>query len=201
MDPRSGAPVPRLVRQVFAWRNPMADLGDRLEGAVAVASVTVTLLGLPIAAAVGSEVYAAQAEASEEQLRDRREVDAVLLGDTPDSAGGNVHDGSAPRSDVPATWTLPDGTTRRGDVEAPGEVPAGGKVRIWVDGTGSPVAPPSTAEGAVVTAAAVATGSWIALGGAAALFYVVVRSAHARIRRRRLESEWAAVEPGWRKLG
>lgn len=63
--------------------------------------------------------------------------------------------------------------------------------------TGLPGRSPLSAEGAVAVVAAVAVGSWIALGGVAALGYVLVRSAHTRIRDRK--AEWAAVEPGWRK--
>ncbi|NUT47483.1 MAG: hypothetical protein HOV94_09285 [Saccharothrix sp.] len=195
MDTRST--TARLARRAFPWRNPLAGLGDRIEGAVAVASVAATLLGLPSAAAIGSEVYAAQSALSDEQLRARHPVEAVLSVDAPSSAGGVTAIDTAV---VPAVWRLPDGTSRSGPVAARHDLPAGSAVRIWLDDTGSPVLPPLTAESAVVLAAAVAMGSWIALGGAMACGYVLVRSAHTRIRRRLWETEWAAVEPGWRKL-
>lgn len=85
MDTRSSPGGP--ARRTFAGRNP---LGDRVEGAVAVASVAVTLLGLPIVAAIGSEVYAAQATRSEEQLRTRYSAEAVLPVDAPGSPSGGT---------------------------------------------------------------------------------------------------------------
>ncbi|MER5262671.1 hypothetical protein ABTZ99_11370 [Actinosynnema sp. NPDC002837] len=200
MDMRSGSAVRRFARQLFAWRNPLARPGDRLESAVAVVSVTMALLGLPVAAAIGSEVHARQAVVSSEELRTRYEVDAVLLADTPSSAGGSAHTAAVTKYDVPATWTLPDGRTRQGEVKTTSDVLAGSKVRIWVDDRGSVVDAPLTAEGAVFTAMVVAIGSWVALGCAMAVLYVVVRSTHTRLRRQQWELEWAAVEPGWRKL-
>ncbi|WP_146173751.1 hypothetical protein [Saccharothrix carnea] len=107
-------------------------LGDRLESAV-----TVALLGLPVAAAFGSEVYVQQAALSSEQSRTRHQVDAVLLEGTPGSAGGAAHNMSVTKFDVPATWTLPDGTARRGEVQVTSDVLAGSGVRIWVDDRGA----------------------------------------------------------------
>ncbi|MEV8438706.1 hypothetical protein AB0425_15130 [Actinosynnema sp. NPDC051121] len=201
MDTRSATAVSRLARRLFAWRNPVACPGDRLESAVAVVSVTVALLGLPVAAAVGSEVYVQEAALSSEQLRTRHQADAVLLVDTPSSAGGTAHNTSVSRFSAPATWPLPDGTVHRGVVRAAGDLPAGAEVRVWIDDSGAPVDAPLTAEGAVVTAAAVATGSWFALTAAMAILYGVVRHVHVRFRRHRWAAEWEAVEPGWRKLG
>lgn len=200
MNVRSATAVSRMARRLFVWSNPLARLGDRLESAVAVGSVTVALLGLPVAAAIGSEVYVQQAALSSEQSRTRHQVDAVLLEGTPGSVGGGAHTMSATKFDVPATWTLPDGTARRGEVRATSDVSAGSKVQIWADDSGARVGAPLSAEGAVITAVAIATGSWLALGSALAVFCVVVRSAHTRLRRHRWELEWALVEPGWRKL-
>ena len=148
MDTRSSTGGP--AHRVLVGRTP---LDDRFGDAVAVASVTVTLIELPIVTAIGSEVYAAQAARSEERLRTRYSAEAALSVDAP-------------------------------------SLPAGGAAT-----TASEVV-----EGAVVMAAAVAMGSWIALGGAMALGYVLVRSAHDRIRSRLGKTEWAAVGPDWRAL-
>ncbi|MBB5801199.1 hypothetical protein F4560_000967 [Saccharothrix ecbatanensis] len=200
MDMRSGSAVSRFARQLFVWRNPLARPGDRLESAVAVVAVTMVLLGLPVAAAMGSEIHAQQAVVSERESRTRYQVDAVLLAGTPSSVDGNAPAASVTKHDVPATWTLPDGKTRQGEVETTGGMLAGSEVRIWVDDRGSVVDVPLTAEGAVFTAVMVAIGSWFALGCAMAVFYVVVRWTHTWLRRQQWGLEWAAVEPGWRKL-
>lgn len=141
--PSPGGPAHRA----FAGRHP---LDNRIDGAVAVA---VTLLELPIAAAIGSETYVAQAARCEEQLRTRCAAEAVLSVDASGSPGG-----------------------------------------------GTAITASEVVEGAVVVAAAVAIGSWIALGGAMALGYVLVRSAHDRIRSRLWKTEWAAAGPDWRTL-
>ncbi|GGP75739.1 hypothetical protein [Saccharothrix coeruleofusca] len=58
-----------------------------------------------------------------------------------------------------------------------------------------PVPAPLTPEGVVATAAAVVEGVCLAIGGGAALLYVVARGAHARVRQHR----WTEVEPQWRR--
>ncbi|WP_033439171.1 hypothetical protein [Saccharothrix sp. NRRL B-16314] len=147
MDTRSSLGGP--AHRACAGRN---SLDDRLGGAVAVASVAVALLELPIVAVIGSEVYATRAARSEEQTR----------------------------------------------------TCYSGKAALSVDASGSPsggtaIVASKVVEGAVVMATAAAMGSWIALGGAMALGYVLVRSAHTRLRDL-WRTEWAAVEPGWRTL-
>ncbi|MDU0292334.1 hypothetical protein [Saccharothrix longispora] len=183
-----------LVRRVFPRRNPIAEPGDRVEAAVAAVVVAVALLGVPVAAAVGSEVHVARAATSAEQSRTRHPVDAVLQRAAPSS---DVRTTAFSR--VPARWVLPDGTTRDGEVTVARDLVAGSRVRIWLDPTGAPVAPPLTAEGAAVAAVVAAGGVWLALSGAAALTYVLVRVVHSRARRRRLEAEWAGIEPQWRR--
>ncbi|MEV1120290.1 hypothetical protein AB0I91_35040 [Actinosynnema sp. NPDC049800] len=148
MDTRS-SPA-RRAHRAHAGRNP---LDERLGGAVAVASVAVTLIELPIVVAIRSEDHAPRAARSEEPLRTRYSGEAVM------------------------------------PVDAPGSPSSGTAI------VGSGVV-----EDAVVMAAAVAVGSWIALGGAMALGYVLVRSAHTRLRSRLWRTEWAAVGPGWRAL-
>ncbi|MFE2752321.1 hypothetical protein ACFXGA_09995 [Actinosynnema sp. NPDC059335] len=199
MEMWSGGVVSRLARRFWVWRNPLARAGDRLESGVALVAVTVALTGLPVAAALGSEVHVRQVALSSEQSRTRHQVDAVLSVDTPGDVGGTEHTATTTYV-VHATWALPDGTARQGAVRVTGGRSAGSEIPIWVDDGGSPVDPPLTAEGAVVTAATVAVGSWLALGGAMALLYGLVRGVHVKLRRQRWALEWAAVEPGWRKL-
>ncbi|MGW4113011.1 universal stress protein [Actinosynnema sp. NPDC004786] len=98
---------------------------------------------------------------------------------------------------APPRVRRPPAGTRRGD--AVRDVPAGGVVPVRVDATAAPARVPLTAEGMVVAAAAVVMGSWVALGGALALAYVVLRSAHAGPRRRPGDMGRAAAGPGWRR--
>ncbi|GAA0247888.1 hypothetical protein GCM10010492_54550 [Saccharothrix mutabilis subsp. mutabilis] len=200
MNTRSSARAGRrLMRPVLHWRNPLAGLGDRLEGAVLVVAVVTTMLGLPVAAALGSETYTAQAALSRAQQATRHRTDAVLLADAPSTAVETGPGTGVGKSPVPAQWTLPDGRVRRGEVEVDNDLVTGTTVRIWVDAGGAPVAEPLTAEAALISAVVVAVASWLALGGGMALLVVLFRSAHQRVRLRRWGRDWAEVEPTWRR--
>lgn len=197
MSSPSVSPVARLVRHAFHGRNRLARAGDRVEGAVLVTAITVVLLGLPIAAAVGSEVYTAESAVSVEQQRTRHRAVATLLEDTPSSPAGTGLGVGAQAPRVPATWQASDGTTRRGDVVANHDVKAGSTVKIWVDDSGAKVDPPMTSEGAVITAVAVAVGLWVALICLMVSLYLMITLVHKRMRLRQWAAEWAEVEPKW----
>ncbi|GAA3465312.1 hypothetical protein ACFFSW_31485 [Saccharothrix longispora] len=136
-------PAARPAHGDFPGHDPLARFGDRVEDVVAVASLAVTLLGLPVAAVIGSEAHV-RAALSEQRVRPRQRT-----------------------------------------ATAPSEDPL--------------VPAPLTAEGVVVGVVAVVTGAGLALGGAAALCCVLVRSARHRLRPHRRHVEREAVEPQWRR--
>ncbi|MBP2335711.1 hypothetical protein JOF41_001889 [Saccharothrix coeruleofusca] len=197
VNARAATPVARWARRLFDWRNPLARADDRLEAVLLASAIVVAVLGVPFAAALGSEVYADRSAASRDQLLGRRQVDAVLLADAPSSAGGG---GLVVGPNVLAEWRLPDGTTRRDEIPVANDVLAGSVVPVWVDASGTGVPAPLTARGAVVDAVAAATGAWTALCAALALLCLVVRLLLDRRRLRRWEQGWCEVEPAWRRL-
>ena len=80
-------PMSRLVRRAFPGRNPLAAFGDRIEGAVLALGVVVALLAVPVAAAIGSEIYATHESRVEVEQTSRTQVDAVLVEDAPSMSG------------------------------------------------------------------------------------------------------------------
>jgi hypothetical protein len=197
MSSPSASPVARLVRSAFDRRNPLARKGDRVEGLVLVFAVAVALLGVPVAATVGSELYASQSIESGRQLSTRHQALAVLLVDAPPFTGAVDQVGGVRVSDVPASWELPDGSTRTGEVAANDGTKAGTAVRIWLDDEGSVTQPPMTPVGAGLGAVVAALVSWIALVGAMAGLCSLVRWSNKRASLRRWAEEWAVVGPEW----
>lgn len=185
----------RLVRRVFPGRNPLATCGDRLEGAVLGLGVVVALLAVPVAGAVGSEVYSAHEARVESEQANRTQVDAVLVEDAPETSG--YSDGTVETTSATATWRLADGTVHEGVVPAAYDTQSGATVRIWVDRGGDVVDPPMTHEGAVISASVVAFLLWSAVTGLMALSYVVTRFLCMRIRLRWWKLEWESTAPGW----
>ncbi|MEJ2854060.1 MULTISPECIES: Rv1733c family protein [unclassified Saccharothrix] len=192
MDLRTAA------RRVFPGRNPVARRGDRVEGAAVVAAVVVALLGLPVAAAFGSEAHAARAAQVREQQATRHEVPAVLTADAPPVLPAG--EGVIAMSSAPARWTAADGSVRSGTVETVPGLPAGATVPIWVDTAGDPADPPLSAEGAVAGAIAVATVVWVLFAAVVGAVCVGLRLARNGINARSWAREWAVVEPLWRSV-
>jgi hypothetical protein len=192
MSTQSVSPVARLVRRVFHGRNPLTRTSDRVESAVFVTALLIALLGVPIAAATGSEVYARESVNSAEQLRTRHQVEATLREDT----GTDVATGVTGPV-VRASWQAPDGTPRQGAVTAGHNLKAGSTVPVWIDQNGAFTTPPLTSEGAVITA--IGWTATLLLGLVCALCTAYLLTVHLSGRRnaRRWEAEWAAIEPEW----
>ncbi|WP_330275879.1 hypothetical protein OG205_09540 [Lentzea sp. NBC_00516] len=187
----------RAARQAFPGRNQLATAGDRLEGAVLVAAVCVALLAVPVAGAVGSEVYASQMVQSVSEQRTRQQVDAVLIEDAPPVNGFVDPDGPVESGPVRATWRGPDGKERQGTVQAAHGRKSGGVVPIWVDGDGALTRSPLTTEGAAIEAMALAVLLWAGTSAAMALSYLMVRFVRQRMRIRRWAAEWERIAADW----
>ncbi|MET9232222.1 hypothetical protein [Lentzea sp. NPDC003310] len=190
-------PMARLVRQAFPYRNELATLGDRFESAVLLLGVAVALTAVPVAAAAGSEIFAAERARVAVEQTTRSRADAVLVEDAPETIGASERGGAVETAPVLARWRLPDGSARQGLVQAHYDAVAGAKVPIWVDEDGDVTSAPISAEGAVIDAIFLAVLLWAAAAGSAALLYFVARFAHRRIRSRRWESEWERVASDW----
>ncbi|WNV84767.1 hypothetical protein [Umezawaea sp. Da 62-37] len=190
MSTPMAAPFVRLARRVFRSRH--ADAGDRFERVVLIAAIAVALLGIPIAAFLGSETYRTSSAASVEQLRTRHASTATLLADAPPATAA----GAQPHY-VSASWTAPDGDPRQGLVPAAPNVKAGGSVAIWLDDSGGITTHPLTPERAAITAIGVAFLFWSSLVCLMVGFCATATHLNKRMNSLRWEREWAVVEPEW----
>lgn len=190
-------PMSRLVHQAFPGRNRLATAGDRVEGAVLVLGLAVSLLAVPVAGATGSEIYANRKARVAVEQASKHQVDAVLIEDAPATIGSSERGGVVETAPVLARWRLPDGSARQGEVSVHYDAKTGAKVTIWVDGTGNASEPPMTPEGAAIDAIVLALLLWSGVTGAMALLYLVARFTHKRLRLRRWAREWEQVSPEW----
>ncbi|MFJ5993261.1 hypothetical protein [Lentzea sp. NPDC092896] len=189
--------VSRLVRSAFPGRNPLATFGDRIEGAVLALGVVVTLLAVPVAGAVGSEMYATHESRVVAEQKSRLQVNAALTEDVPSMDGAAGSETLIETTDAVATWRMPDGLERHGVVRAPYGAEAGTTLRIWVDLSGEPTEPPMTNQGAAFNAIFSAVLLWGLIAGAMALLFGLVRFACMRVRLRWWQLEWELTAPDW----
>ncbi|OBS03171.1 hypothetical protein BHQ23_06670 [Mycobacterium gordonae] len=153
---------PRWLWVLFS-RNPLIRASDRLEALAAVVMLTLALLAIPIAGAVGTAVYDARSAHHAAQAQSRTAVTATVI-DLP------------ARSDptrVKARW-FAAGTEHTGLVQARSAPKVGESVEISVNPDGSYAGPPhlSAAREAVLVALAV----WLNATAAGLLGYAGIRS-------------------------
>ena len=95
--------LPRwLVVRLFG-RNPLIRISDRIEALVLVLTVVVSLLAVPIAAAVGTAVYDSRSRLYAEQAQTQAQVTATVI-DSPARSDTTpcVPDGLLPGPNTPA---------------------------------------------------------------------------------------------------
>lgn len=144
-------PLPRrLFAQLFS-RNPLIRATDRVEALILVLVVAVSLIAVPISAAVGTAVHDSRSRHYAEQVQTRRPVTATVIGES--HPRRNLE---SPTVTVPARW-FAAGAERTGDVTAPLTAKVGDDVEIWVDDEGRPVARPVNTARDEALAFAVAT--------------------------------------------
>lgn len=128
-------PVPRRLLARLFGRNPLIRKTDRVEALILVLAVAMSLIAVPIGAAVGTVVHDSRSRLYAEQVQTRRPVTATVTGE---SQRRNL---DSPTVTVPARW-FAAGTERTGDVTAPLKAKTGDEIEIWVDDRGLPVARP-----------------------------------------------------------
>ncbi|WP_410605909.1 hypothetical protein [Amycolatopsis sp. lyj-90] len=179
-----------LWRRIHPGRNPLARIWDRIEAVILVGGVAVALLGVPLAAAAGSEAYAAMMERSALETAARHSTTAFLLEDAPSARVGVDGTPSADTASVKARWTLPDGTYREELVTADLGASAGDGVTVWLDDAEAVVDPPVTPMDATSTGVGVGVGVWLIAVTLLAAGYLVARHLLDRARRAAWDREW-----------
>jgi hypothetical protein len=165
---------PVLLR--LRGRDPLVRITDRIEALVVVLAVVVSLLAIPIAAAVGTAVYDSRRQAYAEHADTRHTVPATVI-DVPASQQ-ILRTGTIT---VPARWTA-DGAEHTGAVEAQSTAKTGDTVEIWVDHNGAKAPAPTPTTRAAVEAATGALVIWISVAAIAATLSALTRAVCDRIR-------------------
>lgn len=164
----------RFVR--LFGRNPLVRISDRVEALVLVFAVVVSLLAVPIAAAVGTAVYDSRKPFYAEQARKLHLVTATVTdpGKKPSMKLDNPNT-------LNARW-FAAGAEHAGVIKTREELKPGDSVNIWVRQDGTQVRPPAPTKTAAEEAALAAMGTWSAVAVAAAALVVGTRAVLDRIR-------------------
>ncbi len=161
------ARMPRLFARLFG-RNPLVRTTDRIEALLLVLVFAISILALPVAAAVGTAVHQSRSRFYAEQAQTIEKVVATITGDS--DGRRNL---SSPAVTAPARWVAA-GTEHTGMVAVHRAVKPGDRVDVWVDQQGSPVSKPMFS--AVDEAVAAGSAIWFGVVTGAAALYGLARS-------------------------
>jgi hypothetical protein len=175
------------IGRLFA-RNPLLRFIDRIEALAMVLGIGLSLLGVPVAGAVGTDVYAARGSTYADDARTRHTVSATVTETAAASSDTGTVDGQA-------RWQT-DGVTHTASFEAPVPVKVGDRVDIWVDENGNEVDPPAPTSRAGFDAVSVAVPIELVVVAASGALVGATRWWLARIRDARWESGLKALADG-----
>lgn len=185
-------------RLTFAvWRNPLGRPADRVQAGALLLAFGLWVIGLPIAAAMGSLIWSNISVTAEHQQHTRTLISGHLLADAPDFV---ISDHGIPVTDlvpVAAQWSAPDGTQRTGTVTAAGGGRAFDPVAVWIDQSGAPTKPPTSTTASAVSAVSAATGIWLCSGSVLLLLWLILRRRLDKQRATDWDRQWESVEPLW----
>ncbi len=164
---------PVLLR--LLGRDPLVRTTDRIEALVLVLAVVVSLLAVPIAAAVGTAVNDSRRHLYAEQA-DARHTVVATVADVP--ASQILRTGT---TIVQARWTA-DGAEHTGTAKAQSTTKTGDPIEIWVDNNGAQAPAPTPTTRAAVEAVTGALAIWICVAATAATLFTLTRAVCDRIR-------------------
>lgn len=156
--------------------NPLLRASDRIEALAVAVAVMVSLLALPVAAAVGTAVHDSRREVYAQQHHNRHLVTATI---TDDTAAQNMSRTNA--STMAAHWSAA-GAERTGPVTAQSATNPGDHVAIWVDNNGALTDEPTPTTRAGVDAVTAALFMWAGVTAAAAILLAGTRAVCDRVR-------------------
>ncbi|MGH3554427.1 MAG: Rv1733c family protein [Mycobacterium sp.] len=162
-------------------RNPLVRASDRVEALVVVLAVVVSLLAVPIAAAVGTAVHDSRRHLYAEQAQTRRMVTATVIDD------GVARTPRSKTMTVRVRW-FAAGAEHTGAVKTRQTVKPGDSIDIWVDQDGSQVGPPMRT--AVHEAVAAALAVWLGVATAAAALIAAIRAVLNHMRHTRWQHDF-----------
>ena len=185
------------IRRFTLGSGPLKRNSDRLQFLARLLVLCSLVMAVPPALAVATVTHSrARAEATTE-AEERHQVRATLQQDASpehDSAGNALETAGAT-----IVWTAPSGMQRKGRVDVPVGTEAGTSVPIWVDRQGAQVPQPLDDGDVVTRTVAQALLTYVEIVALVCAGYVGFRWALDRSRLRRWATDWAAVEPLWRR--
>lgn len=156
-------------------RNPLLRSSDRIEALAMAVAVMVSLLAVPIAAAVGTAVHDSRRDIYAQQHHTRHLVTATI---TDDGAAQNI---SRTTVTMQARWSAA-GAEHTGAVTAQSATKPGDHLAIWIDNNGALTDEPTPTTRAGVDAVWAALFMWAGVTAAAAILLAGTRTVFDRIR-------------------
>jgi len=157
-------------------RNPLLRASDRIEALVMAVAVMVSLLAVPVAAAVGTAVHDSRREVYAQQHHTRHLVTATI---TDATAAQNISRTNT--ATMPARWTAA-GSEHTGAVETQSATRPGDHVAIWVDDNGALTDDPTPTSRAGADAVTAALFMWAGVPAAAAILLAGTQAVCDRVR-------------------
>ena len=193
---RAGHPVRRALRRTLG-SGPLVRGTDRLQLLSRAVALLATLVAIPVALvfAAGSRTDLEAVAAA--QLRDRQQVDAVVLQDAPTRHPDVDGSEDAPPEFVRGSWSTPGGVPREGMIPVATGTRAGAVERIWINREGTPTTAPMDGEAVARTAETTGMGAFLGISVVAWGLHTVVRWSLDAHRARQWAADWVAVEPIW----
>lgn len=181
----------RLWRSSPWTSNPLLRTGDRIRVGVEIIAVMVTLVLIPVSAAVGTARFDTFSGESRERASTGHPVTAVLEAAASAESGPN-----RPRRYV--TWYL-DGEFRRATVEVTSNAAVGDQVELWVEDQGVPMEEPRSGPANAFLAIECAVYLWGLCAVITAVLVVTLRRVLMWHRLRDIQREWQWIDntPGW----
>jgi hypothetical protein len=162
----------RLPRSVFGLfrRNPVLRASDRVEALVVALAVKVSLLAVPVAAAVGTAVHDSRRDVYAAQHHTRHLVTATITDDTAAQEISRTNTAT-----MAARWSAA-GAEHTGAIKAQSATKPGDQVAIRVDNDGALTDEPAPATRAGVDAVTAALFMWAGVTAAAAILLAATQA-------------------------
>jgi hypothetical protein len=168
--------LPRWSMFGLFRRNPLLRASDRIVALATAVAVTVSVLAIPVAAAVGTAVHDSRRDAYAQQQQSRHVVTATITDDTAAQKISRTNTVT-----VDARWST-GGTEHSGAITAPSAVEPGDHVAIWVDDSGAVTDEPTPTTRAGVDAVTAALFMWAGVTAIATILLAGIEAACNRIR-------------------
>ena len=151
-------------------RNLLVRRSDRIEAVALLVVLATVILAAPVAGAVGTAVHDSRAKEFTAGRYNRDTVQATVTRDS--SRAGWPYE--QPFS-TPIQWQF-KGTVHSDEWRSMDRRKAGDKQSIWIDAVGNRAAEPLSGLDAVIEAALVAFGRWLAVAGIGATLWIILRT-------------------------